>query len=905
MILAVPEYTAAPTSPAQWDRYYNLNDDLLYIQTLPTAHGSYPTWVAIAQGAAVRDDMRHEITLTRSLYSAKDYQTFLDEVVAYIAEKWGDKFNDFMASEPAMMIAEYVAAAFDQMSWYLDREADDWYMELARVLSNVARLARYLGYKPASSVAASVDLLITLLNGPYAFDVPLKAGHRFEGPNGLIFELATDQTIPSGDTQKTIGVFQGQTYNEVFISDGSPNQEYNLSLVPDDEYLAQFKNQVVVNLDTWDEEDFLPYSAAESYEVLYLTSPPRLRFGNGVIGKVPASGAEVRAQYVATKGNNAALATSGTIKTSLTTVVVNFQQIPISVTNPNPATGGSPPATIDQIKTEAPRYFIAADRLVTQGDYNTLASQFSSVSGAVAKANALIIRGVSQDLELQSLMDALTADRVALDGYLDAIKTNQDDIKALTGDTATANTIRNQTAAVKTSNTGIRTETASIDTNVTTVKGNISDAVSGIELAQTRLDFLPFQELVGEGDGSTTIFAKTLAMRPIQAGSVTVLVASATPTKSATDGDCDTTPGRLISATIAFVTGDKGKMVRVGGEFRQITKYISATTIEYSGPRIYGTSLLVDVFPPAIIGYDDGAGNITGSGVTGTISYATGALSLTFTTAPEGIAGQYGVPIMSTYQYNGDAVKGVLDDAITDCTVADTNTDTFSTIGDTIDTHTTDSDGYADQIDTDADDIDTEADATKAIAVTAGTIPDQIQNDVDDLALYIDTMFSGDCKANVVRVSCLALDANGFYAAPSLALKGDLKTYLDARTIRTVQNSVVGGDFYLVKVKLLVQMQINSLFVFQTVQQAATIVLDALLKGRDYGAGLKRSDYYDVVKNTDGVTYCNVNISNTAYVSSLNTATPPAVDSNGNLFIDGAEVITKWEYVFEQIPSEE
>ena len=180
MILAVSEYSSAPASPAQWDRYYNLTDDKLYIQTLETTDVSYPTWVEIEQGAAVRDSMRREITLTKSLYSAKDYQTFLDEIVAYIAERWGNDFNDFMSSDPAMMIAEYISAAFDQLSWYLDREADEWYMELARLIGNVARLARYLGYKPTPSVAASVDETVTLSSGPYAFDVPLKQGHQFE-----------------------------------------------------------------------------------------------------------------------------------------------------------------------------------------------------------------------------------------------------------------------------------------------------------------------------------------------------------------------------------------------------------------------------------------------------------------------------------------------------------------------------------------------------------------------------------------------------------------------------------------------------------------------------------------------------------------------------------------------------
>lgn len=46
------------------------------------------------------------------------------------------------------------------------------------------------------------------------------------------------------------------------------------------------------------------------------------------------------------------------------------------------------------------------------------------------------------------------------------------------------------------------------------------------------------------------------------------------------------------------------------------------------------TASKLKVFANGIVGVDDGAGNITGSGITGTINYTTGALSLTFTTAP-------------------------------------------------------------------------------------------------------------------------------------------------------------------------------------------------------------------------------------------------------------------------------
>jgi len=902
MILSVPEYDSEPASPDQWDRYYDLTTDALYIQVLPITDPSYPNWQEIEQGSAVRDSMRRQITLTKSKYAARDYQTFLDESIAYISEKWGDSFNDFMSSDASMMILEYIASAFDSMSWYLDRETDDHYMELARVSSNVARLARYLGYKPQPSVAGSVDIVVTLTGSPYSFDVTLRQFHKLQGPNGLIFELGSDQVISAGETQKTIGFYQGSTYTEVFTSDGSANQSFDLSLVPSGWTVATEMVTVTVDLDEWEEQDFLPYGSDDVYEVYYLSDPPQLRFGDGVIGKKPPLGSEIRVQYTATQGKTGGLAISGSVNRSLTPVVVNFQTIPIEVTNPNPSYGGYDKESIDSIKANAPRYFIAADRLVTQGDYEALAGTFSSVSGAIAKANATVIRGIQDDLNMLSLIAEITGNTTYLDNYLNSIISNQTAIEAITGSSGIDDTIRNSADLIKSQNSSIVSSGASVSSNVLIVKGHIDNAKSDIELARSMLEFLPYRETIGYGDGTTSVFSTVLAMLPVKPGSFSFIVGNNVPEKTATDGDCDTVPGRL-SATVSpvFLSSDSGKIIRIGGQYRQIQKFISATVIEYSGPRIYGTDLLVDVYPRMISGYANSSGNIIASGVTGAINHTNGSVSMTFSTPLGGIAGQYGTPIVATYQYIGESIQSVLDDADTDTDSASSSVDDINDYVSSIETFTDASDELADDIVGMCSDIEIETVSAKASATSGKTIPTQIQNDVDNLEEYLDEVISSECKANIVRVSCLTVDANGFYAAPTNALKSDLQSYLDARKIVTVNNSVVGGEYYLVKVKLSIEIKILDLFTFQTVQAQVAFEIDDMFKGRGYGQELTRKEYYGVVDLVDGIDYHNTTIEDTAYADSLNTGTPPDPDEDGNLFIGDNEVITKWDVTITQI----
>lgn len=904
MILAIPEYSSAPASPDQWDRYYDTSLDAVYIQTLDPLDGSYPNWQEIESGTSVRDSMRQEITLVRSQYSAKDYQTFLDEIVAYISDKWGNSFNDFMSSDASMMIAEYVAAAFDTLSWYLDREIDDHYLELARVPSNVARLARYLGYKPSPSVAASTDLTITLTDGPYGFDVTLYAGHKFGGPNGQTYELASNQTIAAGNTTKSVGVYQGITYTEVFTSDGSANQTFLLSRVPADEFLALDTVTVTVDLAEWAEYDFLPYGSENAYEIQYATSPPRLKFGDSIIGRIPPDGSEIRITYTSTKGKSAGLAISGTITTSQTPVVVNYQTIPIAVTNPNPAVGGADVESTDSIKANAPKFFISADRLVTKSDYEALAGTFSSVSGQVAKANAIVVRGISDDLSMQELLDALNTDTTSLQAYLSQINASQYSIDAITGAAGTSDTIRGNTDQVTDLYDTVRAQTALMSSNLASVQSYMDDAKDYISTAKTRLDFLPYQEIIGFGDGTTTVFSKTLSMIPVKPGSFAFAVGSTVAENEATDGDCDTTPGRLIATmTTAFASTDVGKLIRIGGQLRQVQKYIGTTVIEYSGPRIYGENLIVEVFPPSTSGYTDTNGNIIASGVSGSVNWTSGSVSMTFSAAPGGVSGRYGTPIVATYQYIGEALQDILDsadDKIDDASTDNALFDTYaSTIDATIDSATT----LVDSVDSLCDDIEILTASTRSTSDDAASVPTQISNDIDELTTYLDEVISSPCKANIVRVSCLSLDANGFYTAPSEALKDDLQTYLDARKIVTVHNSVVGGDYYLVGVKMLVSVKVSSSYTFNTVKSQIESAMDTMLRNRDYGEKLSRSEYYDVVDAIDGVDYHNTTISDTRYQSPINTGTPPSVDTNGNLFVGEHEVITKWDVTVEEITS--
>jgi hypothetical protein len=77
-----------------------------------------------------------------------------------------------------------------------------------------------------------------------------------------------------------------------------------------------------------------------------------------------------------------------------------------------------------------------------------------------------------------------------------------------------------------------------------------------------------------------------------------------------------------------------------------------ATTLVH--PLVVGISLAVTA--GAVTGTDDGTGTITGTGITGTINYTTGAISVTFDTAPAGA-----VAIEADYSYEQPKSEGLAD----------------------------------------------------------------------------------------------------------------------------------------------------------------------------------------------------------------------------------------------------
>ena len=345
--------------------------------------------------------------LLRARYSGLDWNTHLDDMRARLQVKFASDYNDFAVSSQGILILDVVAYGLDTLSFYLDRRATDTYISTARTRRSVARLSRQLGYKMRASVSSSVDLTVSVDN-PQAFAIPVPQGFQFKGPDDIIFECAEAVTFPAGSSDAlTIPTYQGETVTESFVSDGTSNQVFELSRVPDGSFVTGGYVQVLVDGVLWEEKEFLEFSETDQFEVGYNDDPPTVRFGDGVAGNIPTTGASISVTYVVSRGKSG-LVNAGTIEDVVTPLVVSFTQINLTITNPLGSVGGDDPEDLEHAKTYAPKVYKSRYVAVTREDYEALAGSYADpLFGRVAVAQALSARSADSDLALKNIIASI------------------------------------------------------------------------------------------------------------------------------------------------------------------------------------------------------------------------------------------------------------------------------------------------------------------------------------------------------------------------------------------------------------------------------------------------------------------------------------------------------------------
>lgn len=133
-------------------------------------------------------------------YTSREFDSIKSDLIDYIRRYYPNTYRDFNEASFGSLVIDTVAYIGDILSFYIDYQANETFVETATEYNNILRLGRQLGYKfggAASSYGtAALYVLVpasTTGIGPDMSYVPvLKQGAEFTGTTGAAFMLNQD-----------------------------------------------------------------------------------------------------------------------------------------------------------------------------------------------------------------------------------------------------------------------------------------------------------------------------------------------------------------------------------------------------------------------------------------------------------------------------------------------------------------------------------------------------------------------------------------------------------------------------------------------------------------------------------------------------------------------------------------
>ena len=91
-------------------------------------------------------------------YINKDFSEYRDQLINYSQTYFSTTYTDFAETSPGMMFIEQAAYVGDVLSFYLDNQIQENFIQYARQSNNLFELAYMFGYKPTVTSLANTDV---------------------------------------------------------------------------------------------------------------------------------------------------------------------------------------------------------------------------------------------------------------------------------------------------------------------------------------------------------------------------------------------------------------------------------------------------------------------------------------------------------------------------------------------------------------------------------------------------------------------------------------------------------------------------------------------------------------------------------------------------------------------------
>ncbi len=311
----------------------------------------------------------------------KDFDALRLRLIALARSVFPD-WSDFAVASFGNVLLELYAFVGDVVGYYLDNQARESRLVTATQRKNVIALARMLGYKLHGARAATAEAVFALARASSA-DVRIPAGtvvRTREVTEPVRFQLLSDVVIPAGALQAIGVVENSKTYVQLFDSRGLADLDIILDHTP---YLDASVAVSAANGTFVEKESLLGSGPNDRHFLVLVDQNDRatVRFGNGTSGAPPTGTVTVAYK---TGGGAAGNVDAGRIVVVEGTFTdAHGRAAQVSVTNPEPASGGTDRQSVASAKLLAPESLRTLTRSVTREDFEVNARRVPGVARAL------------------------------------------------------------------------------------------------------------------------------------------------------------------------------------------------------------------------------------------------------------------------------------------------------------------------------------------------------------------------------------------------------------------------------------------------------------------------------------------------------------------------------------------
>jgi hypothetical protein len=347
-------------------------------------------------------------------YTSRDYYSIRAELIERIKANisnsgTGVAWTGTDPSDFGVALVDAFSYMGDIINYYIDRVANESYIGTATQRQSLVNLAAAYGYTVSGYRQATADVVFynsseepvvvpvgTQVSGEVTFNDTVQ---------DVIFTVENEVTVPAatggvpGESEAVTAVHgelvstrtgNDATYGESLgTSNGLPSQVFVLSedQVVTNSIQIYVQNGTGVSYEPWRSITHLTDAAStdpvysifvDADNYVYIT------FGDGVSGAIPATGADIRAQYYIGGGQvgNVAQGVLNVINYAPT----GYDLTALEVLSSTTASGGADPESNASIRVNAPRSLTTLRRAVTLEDYGNLALNVLNVGKANATA---------------------------------------------------------------------------------------------------------------------------------------------------------------------------------------------------------------------------------------------------------------------------------------------------------------------------------------------------------------------------------------------------------------------------------------------------------------------------------------------------------------------------------------